>query len=262
MKYYVVSDVHSYFSILMQTLKDKGFFDEKEPCKLILCGDLLDRGDEARVLIEYMLHLMDEGKLIYVLGNHEELLVQCLHEISCGGVHKIASGMSHHYSNGTWDTLLQISEMTEKEAYNYPDELVRRVMNSKLYKKLLTCCVDYYETPNYVFVHGWIPCFMEGDRANAKYRYNPDWRNADVRDWQRARWLNGMEVACKHRVIEPGKTVVCGHWNTSYGHAHINHTSDEWGAGADFSPFKANGILAIDASTANSSKMNCIVIED
>ena len=152
--------------------------------------------------------------------------------------------------------------MTEKEAYNYPDELVRRVMNSKLYKKLLTCCVDYYETPNYVFVHGWIPCFMEGDRANAKYRYNPDWRNADVRDWQRARWLNGMEVACKHRVIEPGKTVVCGHWNTSYGHAHINHTSDEWGAGADFSPFKAEGILAIDASTANSSMMNCIIIED
>lgn len=262
MKYYVVSDVHSYFTEMMQALKDKGFFEEKEPCKLIVCGDLLDRGKEARVLIEYMLYLMEQDKLIYILGNHEELLVKCLHEISCGGVHKIASGMSHHYTNGTWDTLLQISEMTETEAYNYPSELVRRVMSSKLYTKLLTTCVDYYETPNYVFVHGWIPCFDEWDGQKTIYRYNPDWRNADVRAWQKARWFNGMELACKHGVTEEGKTIVCGHWNTSYGHSHINHECSEWGADADFSPFRRDGILAIDASTANSSVVNCVVIED
>jgi hypothetical protein len=36
----------------------------------------------------------------------------------------------------------------------------------------------------------------------------------------------------------------------------------ERGAGADFSPYYGEGIIAIDASTANSGKVNCIVLED
>lgn len=262
MKYYVVSDVHGYYTHLKKALKDAGFFDEKEPCVLIVCGDLLDRGPEARQLIEFMLQLMEEGRLIYILGNHEELLVQCLQEIARGGVYEIASGMSHHYQNKTWDSLLQISEMSEIEAYNDPNELVRRVMCSPFYKKLLSICVDYHETPNYIFTHGWIPCFTEGFRPYVKYKFNPDWRNAEVHEWRSARWFNGMELACKHHVTEPNKTIVCGHWHTSYGHSCIKHSCSEWGKDADFSPFSADGILAIDASTPNSSKVNCIIIED
>ena len=262
MKYYVVSDVHGYYTQLKKALKDAGFFDEKEPRILIVCGDLLDRGPEAKKLIEFMLQLMEEGRLIYILGNHEELLVQCLQEIARGGVYEIASGMSHHCRNKTWDSLLQISEMSEIEAYNNPDELVRRVMQSPFYNKLLSICVDYYETPNYIFTHGWIPCFTEGFRPYVKYKYNPDWRCADVQEWRSARWFNGMELACKHHITEPNKTIVCGHWHTSYGHSYIKHTCSEWGKDADFSPFSAEGILAIDASTPNSLLVNCVVVDD
>ena len=168
----------------------------------------------------------------------------------------------HHYLNRTWDSLLQISEMDEMEAYRHPSELIRRVMQSSFYKTLLPACVDYYETLSYICVHGWIPCFTEGYRPYVKYKYNPDWRNADVQDWRSARWFNGMEVACKHHITEPNKTIVCGHWHTSYGHSCINHSCSEWGSDANFAPFSANGILAIDASTPNSSIVNCIVIED
>lgn len=262
MKYYGVSDVHGYYTQLKRALKDAGFFDEKGSCVLIVCGDLLDRGLEARQLIEFMIQLLEEDRLIYILGNHEELLVQCLQEIARGGVHEIASGMSPHYFNKTWDSLLQISEMSEIEAYNNPNELVRRVMRSPFYKKLLSICVDYHETHNYIFTHGWIPCFTEDFRPHVKYKYNPDWRNADVQDWRMARWLNGMEIACKHHITEPNKTIVCGHWHTSYGHSCINRSCSEWGSDANFSPFSADGILAIDASTPNSMKVNCVVIED
>ena len=71
MKYYVVSDIHGYYSYLIKALEDAGFFDETEPCMLIVCGDLLDRGSEAKELIEFMVQLLEEGKLIYILGNHE-----------------------------------------------------------------------------------------------------------------------------------------------------------------------------------------------
>lgn len=262
MKYYVVSDVHGYYTHLENALREAGFFDETLPCKLVVCGDLLDRGTEAPELIDFMLRLMEEDRLIYIKGNHEELLVDCLQDISRGDIHRIAGGMSHHYRNKTWHTLLQISGLDEMTAYKAPDELIRRVMRSPFYSKLLPTCVDFYETPNYIFVHGWLPCFSSGLKPFVNYRYNPNWRAADLWDWYSARWLNGMALACEHHVIETGKTVVCGHWHTSYGHAELEGKGTVWGEGADFSPFSAEGILAIDACTAYSGRVNCVVLED
>ncbi len=262
MKYYVVADVHGYYTPLEKALREVGFFDETEPSKLVVCGDLLDRGGEARELVDFMLQLLEEDRLIYVKGNHEELLVDCLEDISRGNVYSIASGMSHHYVNKTWDTLLQVSGMGELEAYKDPYELVIRILMSPFYVKLLPTCVDYYETPNYIFTHGWIPCFISGLKPFVNYKYNPNWRTSDLWDWYSARWLNGMDLACKHHVTEAGKTIVCGHWHTSYGHANFAGKGSEWGEDADFSPFCAEGILALDACTAHSGKVNCVVIED
>ena len=75
MKYFIVSDVHSYYSILRRTLDEKGFFLNKDHV-LVLLGDAFDRGEETRDTAEFLLSLYDQGKLIYVLGNHEELLAQ------------------------------------------------------------------------------------------------------------------------------------------------------------------------------------------
>lgn len=259
MKYYVIADVHGYYTQMIQSLKEAGFFDEEKPCKLVLCGDLLDRGAEANEVVDFMLDLLEKDKLIYILGNHEDLLIQCLQEIARGDIFEIASGMSTHYSNKTWDTLLQIAKMNSSEACANPDELIRRVMQSPLYTRLLPTCIDYYETENYIFTHGWIPC--KRGVYGYGYKYDPDWRNAESSEWRDARWLNGMELACKHHVTEPNKTVICGHWHTSYGHSCIECKCREWGADADFSPFRAEGIWAIDGSVANSGKLNCIVVE-
>lgn len=262
MKYYVVADVHGYLDLLKAALQEAGFFDETEPCKLIVCGDLLDRGPQANEMVAFLMELMKKDQLIYILGNHEDLLVQCLQEIASGRAYEIASGASHHYRNKTWNTLLQLSGMNEIEAYYNFYELIRRVRGSDFYQKLLPKAENYYETEHYIFTHGWIPCIVDGAGMSVKYRYDPNWRDADIVSWESARWMNGMNLACKHRVLEKGKTIVCGHFHTSYGHAHINHSCNEWGSDADFSPFKADGILAIDACTAYSKKVNCIVIED
>ena len=70
-----------------------------------------------------------------------------------------------------------------------------------------------------------------------------------------------MESA-RQGVIEPNKTIICGHWHCSYGHAKIEGVGSEFDIDADFSPYKAKGIIAIDACTAHSKKINCIVVED
>ncbi len=262
MKYYVVSDVHGYYTKLREVLREAGFFGDTEPHKLIVCGDLLDRGDEACELVRFMMELLAEDKLIFILGNHEDLFVQCLQEISRGGVYEIASGMSHHYRNGTWDTLLQISGMSAAEGYSYYSELARSVMRSDFYRTLIPAGIDYFETSNYIFTHGWLPCRTEGYRPFIRCEYDEDWRNADGEAWRKARWYNGMELACKRRIKEPDKTVVCGHFHASYGHALIEKKGSEFGSDADHSPFYADGIIAIDGCVAVSGRINCIVIEE
>lgn len=259
MRYYVVADTHGYYTYLEQALREAGFFDDTEPHKLILCGDLLDRGGEANRLVDFTVDLLDRGMLIFVLGNHEDLFIQCLQEISRSGGREISG---HHYHNGTWDTMLQISGMSKEAANRMPSELIHRVMESPFYRRLLLAGVDYFETPNYIFTHGWIPCITEGVIPYDGYSYDPNWRNADTAEWRKARWFNGMNVACNYHVTVPDKTVVCGHWHASYGHANIEHKGSERGEDADFSPFYADGIIAIDASTPLTQRVNCIVIED
>jgi serine/threonine protein phosphatase 1 len=262
MKYYVVSDVHGYYKYLMTALGESGFFEEKKPHKLVVCGDLLDRGDEANELIDFMVKLLEDDKLIYILGNHEESFVECMQEIADGDVYEIACGMSHHYTNKTWDSLLQIAKMDMMSAYNDPNELLRRVRQSPFYKKLLPACIDYYETQNYIFTHGWIPCAEEGRKPYLDYSYDPNWRDADDTRWYDARWYNGISLACKYNILELGKTIVCGHWHASYGHSQIEKACSEWGEDAIFTPFVSHGIIAIDACTARSKRVNCIVIDD
>ncbi len=79
--------------------------------------------------------------------------------------------------------------------------------------------------------------------------------------WEGARWLNGMQM-WNAGVIEKGKTIVCGHYRTSYGHSKIQGNGGEFREDADFSPFIDDGIIALDACTAYSGFVNCVVIDD
>ena len=122
--------------------------------------------------------------------------------------------------------------------------------------------LNYFETDHYIFVHGWIVCEATGYGGQASsFKYMSDWRNAEPIDWDFARWYNGMDAA-QMGIIEPNKTIVCGHWHCSYGHAKLECNGEEWGSSADFSPYYGNGIIAIDACTAVSGEINCIIFED
>ena len=70
---------------------------------------------------------------------------------------------------------------------------------------------------------------------------------------------NGMDAA---QTCMEEKTIVCGHWHASYGHAQYEQKGSEFGEDADFSAYYGKGIIALDACTALSHKVNVIVIED
>lgn len=55
MRYYVISDVHGYYTQMKSALEKAGFFSDTTPHKLIMLGDLFDRGHEAKQLQQFIL---------------------------------------------------------------------------------------------------------------------------------------------------------------------------------------------------------------
>ena len=227
MKIFAVSDVHGFTSILRRNLSEVGFEVNNPNHLLVICGDLFDRGPEAKDMLKFI-HEIDNK--IMVKGNHEDLMQDMITR---------EYPLSHDIHNGTYDTALQLAF----------DRSIGDVNYAKLYGIFDNLCsqmVDFYETKRYVFVHGWIPV------TSAK----KDWRDSNL--WKKARWLNGMELQMKGKTL-PDKTIVCGHWHCSWGNA-VKFNVSEFDDDAIWDPYIAPGIIAIDRCTAYTQALNLIVL--
>lgn len=252
-KCFVTSDVHSFLDELMVALNKKGFDKDNKDHILCVCGDLFDRGNQTVELFEFVHNLQEQDRLVYVTGNHESLLFDCMTEIYRGQVPS-----PHHFHNGTVKTICQFCGQSEWIVYDPTwRHKICEVMQPVL-DFISDNCVDYAEIGKYVLVHGYIPCVHGAE----------NFRLASSEAWERARWENGMEMwrNPKNRVC--GKTIIVGHWHCSYGWSHIRQERKEFpqtnrkGWEKSFEPFIDDGIMAIDACTAYSGLCNVIVIEE
>lgn len=170
MRYYVISDVHGYYTQMKSALEKAGFFSDTTPHKLIMLGDLFDRGHEAKQLQQFILEQMEQDKIILIRGNHEDLFVELV---------TTDAGMpySYHKSNGTYDTALQLTGfdpvMASIRHYDFADA----AKDTPFYKEIIPAMLDYFETEHYVFTHGWIPSIPNRDKS---YSYISSWRKQTV----------------------------------------------------------------------------------
>lgn len=154
MKYYVVSDVHSFYSEMISALTEKGFFEEKEPHKLIVCGDLFDRGEESLAMQKFITDLIKKDEVILIRGNHEDLMLELIDNAD----YVFGKGIeyTHHWSNGTVKT---VTDLTGMDVFTDDSrDIVNKLCVTPYVKDIIPKTVDYYETEHYIFVHGWIPC--------------------------------------------------------------------------------------------------------
>lgn len=229
MKIFAVSDVHGFTSILRRNLSGVGFEINNPNHLLVLCGDLFDRGTEAKDMLKFINEIDNK---IMVKGNHEDLMQDMIIR---------EYPLFHDIQNRTYDTATQLAWDSSLGDVNY----------TKLYGIFDNLCsqmVDFYETKRYVFVHGWIPVTSE----------EKDWRHSSL--WKKSRWLNGMEMQMKGKTL-PDKTIVCGHWHCSWGNA-VKFNVSEFDDDAIWDPYTAPGIIALDRCTAYTKEMNIIVLED
>ena len=232
-KFFVCSDIHSFFTPFKKALDNAGFDLENENHWLIVCGDAFDRGDESNQILNYLLKLK---RKILIRGNHEDLLEKCC---------KRGFPYSHDHHNGTVITIRDLGFYDEHK--KFPLACAKTLVRTKPYREQL---LDYFETKNYVFVHGWVPNYFNN--------YFDKWRNGN---WNAARWDCGIEQN-KKGINVPNKTIVCGHWHCSLGHCLDNPELTEFGDNAIWDPYYSEGIIAIDSCVAYTGKINVIVLED
>ena len=243
--YFVTSDIHGFFNELKTALDNNGFDINNEDHILIICGDAFDRGNQAFELFEFIYDLSKQDRLTYIRGNHEDLLMDCLEQlISCQRI------SYHHITNGTLSTISQFTGINSYDlqcGFYSVDDLNRRITPFVNFINKKT--INYFSLYDYVFVHGWVPYILEKDKIRI---------DLDAEDfmWKNARWDNGM-LDWKNGITIKDKTIVCGHWHTSFGNfRYHNKGSGEFTDDACFDVFEDKGIIALDACTAHTHKIN------
>lgn len=222
-------------------------------------GDLLDRGPQSIECLKFI-ESLDKTRKILIRGNHEDLLERCL---------KRKQFKQYDYGNGTVSTVMDLSEIYFRESHDL-SKIFDYAASNKLYKNYMSSLQDYAEIGNNIFVHGWIPCNVDDPNMyhsrNLHYEFDENWREGN---WIRARWFNGMD-AWNNGIKVENKIIYCGHWHTSWGHHFLHNDGAEWENPrstnpehriAKFDPFIDKGIVALDACTARSRKVNCFVLE-
>lgn len=247
-KFFVISDVHGFYYEMLDALDAAGFDPTNEDHWLISCGDNFDRGPCPEDVMVYLKML---PRKILIKGNHEQLLVECCERGYPG---------SHDMSNGTFATINELGGAGS--GYAFDECCIRTLARTHVF---LDSMVNYFETKNYVFCHGFIPVNCDDNlppyyRLYRKYSKMENWREASQYQWDDAAWL------CSFDMIEQGfeieKCIVAGHWHASFGR-YMTGCGSEFGPDADFSPFNyKNKLIMIDSCVAHSGKIHVLILED
>ena len=234
-KLFVVSDVHGHFTLLKEALDKAGFDSNNENHLLICCGDYFDRGTENLEVLKFFERLKNK---VLIRGNHEDLLLKLF---------QTGKVLPHNYINGTMTTL---ESFLGKYSINPVDDTIDFSGKTRVVDRVcdfIDELVDYYETDNYVFVHGWLPNGVKKSDELA---------DATSGDWEKARWTKWTDMYDGEKPLTD-KTVVCGHVPSFFAKFF-----DASRGSHNYDIYYGKGMIAIDAGTFDTKQVNVLVIED
>ena len=261
-KLFIFGDVHSFYDEWIKALDESGFDISNPDHVLVSLGDICDRGPKSTEVLR-RINSLPENRKICIIGNHE-LLMESM----------ISRGRSESVdiTNGSLKTVENLTGIT-----GHPSVAISEMKMNTLWSNYKKNWRWYFEVGDFIFVHGWIPCAVYDKWGyHLTDRYDPNWCDANSRKWDDATWVNGMAM-WDEGIREPGKTIFCGHWHTSWGHSHLHdygvefvkkvetfHFSEKYGRTypfAEYGPFVDEGIVALDSCVVVSHRVNVYVVE-
>jgi len=223
-EYYIVSDLHSRLDLLTKALDSSGFLLENDNHILLIAGDILDRGLEGDILIRFLEKLIDKGRLLMCLGNHDTFLLDIINDIST--VKKVVWNI---HRNGFATTLQLVcdDEITEElVTQEFLTEVSNR-FNEKypIFIEWLKKQPYYLEYNNHIVVHGFLDFSLD------------DWHNTSIHDLI---WKRGYNLRVPKNFT---KNIIFGHTPN----IHFGSTDDIITCGKK---------IMIDGGAANGNQVN------
>jgi len=149
--------------------------------QLVFLGDLIDRGDHSKEVVDYLIELSFSYSCHFLMGNHELMFLDYLENRNSG----------EWLSNGGDATL---KSYTTPAGFDVPQE----------HLEFFRSCKYFIETEHFFFTHGGLDPELS-IKDNLRY-YKPSdfcWQRMhmqlDFRETQRYRWRK--TVVCAHTVV-------------------------------------------------------------
>lgn len=233
--YFIISDIHGHYNEMIDSLKLNNYDKNNNTHHLLVLGDMFDRGNQSKEVLEYMYKLKLENKVSIVLGNHETFLIEFLD----GNYSRALFNMKFNGFAKTLESLSGEKLILEEDLYEVNFKIKEKYIY--LYNFLKSMPV-FIEIKDYIFVHGGV-----------KHGTN-NWKENSQRDF-----IWGRESQFK---IVPGKIVVCGHERVSTIRYPKKDQKKLFISNPEaFDILESNGKIHIDAYVEISKKINVLKLE-
>lgn len=166
---FAIGDIHGCFESFRELVENKIHFHVSD--KLVLLGDYIDRGNQSKAVVDYIIKLQDKGfDIIPLMGNHESMLLDAIEN---------GKRLSLWIYNGGSKTLESFSIKSLKDL-------------DHIYIDFFKSLPFYYSYKNFLFVHAGF-----NDETDNPFgdQYSMIW-------WCREKYLNPALI---------DKTIIHGH---------------------------------------------------
>ena len=258
---FIFSDVHGFYDEMIKALKDAGYDENNPSHKLICLGDFTDRGSQSLKVYQYLYRITKENKAIVLAGNHTKFFIDFL-EGSYSAFNYMYNGLRETIADFWHRTipfeswcLLDANCEANQENYVKWVNICRKDIMQEFPELLpwLKSLPRYFESEHYIGVHAAIDTKVPDWHFPHCYRYNlVDWDALDFNDGS----FFGEDI------VNTDKTIIIGHFGTSELRKMYNYPINRNLKGEfDILYRKDKRIIAIDATTVVSKKVNVLVIK-
>lgn len=150
--------------------------------RVIVLGDAVDRGPDTRRVLDCLIEIREACELIYVLGNHEEMMLD-------GLVGRNTEQWLRHGGTATIDSY-----------GGHPRNIPRE------HFELIRSAVDYWEGPSEICVHANLEPGIELHRQRSNWLR---WQKLSGREFPHE---SGKRIICGHSGVGYGAPVVKNGW--------------------------------------------------
>ncbi len=178
-----IGDIHGCCLALEAVL---GAISPRRDDLIVTLGDYVDRGLDSRGVLERLIHLGTECRLVPILGNHDEMFLQAIR-----GEHLSA--------------FLKMGGRTTLESYSIslPPDL-SRIPTSHV--EFLEGCVNHFETETHIFLHA---CYLPHLGLPDQPRLVTRWES--LRNGVPEPHASGKTVIVGHTSQKEGELLDAGH---------------------------------------------------